>query len=304
MQKIFPYGFILPENNHKQDRRHIYTLYGIRRPYIVLDLDFMPGVTKDKIRQSMVLDFDPVKMPTMFDVSKLPPHFECTKLPVIVQKHEFLEFYRIHRFFRDFYFPRYPNMPLSEAEVVLVRDLIDQLEDHGKREGLNFTPLWDRTTTTRFLRLHESTALADPDRQVVFREMDWSPKTRVKNEILDDMGPLDRSPCAGVFASAGEHRYETSIYEDMRQDESMDVDMVPQEPIPAEDPPLDENMKAFIRQKWQNNDIRDKVLGAFENSNYGLNGLAINASEWMADNYPEWMEYNHPEWRRGRFKRN
>jgi hypothetical protein len=165
---VFPDGVFFAHENAYEDRQHIYTLYGKSRPHIILDLDFMPGVTPDSIHQSMVLHFNPVKMPKMFDITKLRSSFECKALPVTIQPHKFIYFDEMHKYFKEHY--------------------------AGKR---NVSKVWSKESSFQFLVKHEGGPRAQRE-QPVFQKIDWAPKAGVRNNYIEEVDPFDQPDRADI----------------------------------------------------------------------------------------------------------
>lgn len=79
-------------------------------------------------------------------------------------------------------------------------------------------------------------------------------------------------------------------------EEETEEDIEADEPVVPADPPLDHKMRACIKQAYpQSALMQQRIVNMFYNGKQGLNCLAQNQTQFMADNYPEWMEYNHPE---------
>lgn len=187
----------------------------------------------------------------------------------------------MHKYFKEYYVINLPlanNSGLNKSEI---KHIIQYYRSNIAGGQVHIPGRWSKETSCSFLEMHQGRS-----KPFVFQGIDWNPKARDRS---DDLEEVDLFDCGEPDAQDTDDRMTEAKLE----------------PQPPADPPLDEKMKVFIHKKWKHNPtIEKRVLESFEDLKKGLNTLAINAPEWMADHYPEWMEFNHPELRKGMFKRN
>ncbi|KUJ21283.1 uncharacterized protein LY89DRAFT_665723 [Mollisia scopiformis] len=201
LRRVFPHGVYRPEDNHEEDLWHIYSLYGARIPFILLDLDFMPGVALEKIQQSMTLHFDPTNMPKLFDASQLPSFFECKELPVTIVPYQSKVFDDMHKEWKKD-FTHVPRQTFTEEEKEKMRNILKEWKTHREHCGLGVSTLWTKNTSWAYLHGCHNRDLREGEQLPIFGKLDWNAEDGSKAREEEGIGPTGESSLDSGYASS------------------------------------------------------------------------------------------------------
>ncbi|KAE8440712.1 hypothetical protein EG329_006781 [Mollisiaceae sp. DMI_Dod_QoI] len=190
LKEIFPYGVSTPGEQSSEDLCHIYTEYGVGRQFMLLDLDFMPGVTVEKIQQSMTLHFDPKNRLAMFDMAQIPRYLQCQEPPVIIKPYKFKKFEEMH----EEWAARFGESSTEQEATPEMKVMLEGLKNDRLNAGLGIKDEWDEQSSWSYLRVWHSGPGGEPPEFINnFRQMDWTPKDNSADRDVEEIDPIDPS---------------------------------------------------------------------------------------------------------------